>query len=91
MEREIKAIQKFINQCFRHEAWLKFEDTQMDYMLKPFFIEKTPKNEYNALWDTLLWLSDHYSFMDGKNLAATSSLSVTSLYNYNLTVRKDLQ
>lgn len=89
MEKKvIKELQKFINTPFRYKDWAVFEESKLDYMLKDFMIDRMERNPYNALWDTILWLSDHFMFSKDKQIVMMSTISVLALYNMNLKERE---
>lgn len=83
----IKSIQKFINSPFTYKDLLAMLDKQKDFILEKNVIEKIDDHTYNAIWDTILMLENHFSFANSEKYVIASEVSVSKIFDYNLKCR----
>ena len=88
-ESIIKSIQKFLNQPFKYAALTLFLDKQKDFLLQPNILEKTEECEYNALWDTIIYLEGLFKYAKRTEMTiAIDDLSVLLIFDTNYKERK---
>lgn len=80
----IKTLQKFLNGIFTYDQLLIFLDQQKDFLLKDYVIDNTERSEYNALWDTVLYLQRYLSYADKPNTLIACEINVLQLFDNNL-------
>ncbi len=85
----IKNLQKFIDKPFFYKELLEYLDKQKDILLQEKVIEKTEKNDYNALWDTINDIEKLFSYAKEPNFViGSSNISVLKRFNLNHELRK---
>lgn len=86
----LKSIQKFLNSGFRFNDLQDYLKAHQYNILQSNIIDKFDKSEYNALWDTMLYVEDYFSFSKDKNLIIGTRISVLEVYRYCLKIRVDI-
>lgn len=78
-EELIKDIQKYINGQFFYPQLLQFLDKKKDYLLIPKIVDGSEEKEYNAIWDTIMYIESY--FLPYSGYIITSTHSVSKLFN----------
>lgn len=80
-ENFIKDIQKFLNSPFRYAALLIFLDKKKDFLLQGNIIDKADELEYNAMWDTIIYLEGFFLYAKEPNLVIGVEISVLRVFD----------
>lgn len=86
----INAIQKFLNTPFYYSALIVMLDKQKDFLLQKNILDKADDCEYNALWDTICYLENHFAFAKEPNWIIGCEISISKLYNNYYNQRRNL-
>lgn len=85
--KTVKRLQDFFKKPFFFSELDSFCDTQQLLLLDANISSKMPENEYNAIFDTIFYLMEHFRLLEDK--AILTQISVSKLFSYFLETRNN--